>query len=241
MVSKYDVATMVDHTCLSMTATQADIEKLCEEAIRCRFKSVCVRPEMVAAACRFLRRTSVLVCSVVGFPKVKTATETEMEKALCGYDTFTKVQETLSALGDGANEIDMVIDLHALKKKEYPLVEKDIRSVVEVASSSHSTPHTVKVIIETCYLSEEEKVSACTIAACAGAHFVKTSTGYGVQGATVQDMELMSRVLGESVGIKASGGIQTLASALELYQASQRFCQHPFRIGSSKLHTECSQ
>ena len=237
MVSKHDVASMVDHTHLSMTATQEEIERLCQEAIHSQFKAVCVRPDMVAVASRLLQNTRVLVCSVIGFPKIKTATALEMEEALHEYQTVDKVWEALSALREGAHEIDMVIDLHSLKKKDYHLVEEDIRAVVQAVCSFHKTPPLVKVIIETCYLTEEEKVSACTIAECAGAHFVKTSTGYGIQGATVQDIELMNRVLSGRVGIKASGGIHTLESAFELYQAAQRFCPHPFRIGSSKLQS----
>jgi len=226
---------MVDHTNLTLTTTQEEIKALCQEAIFCHFKTVCVRSSMVSLASHFLKNTPVLVCSVVGFPTIKTKTCDEMVRDLDQYTTESKVKEVISALREGASEIDMVIDLKALKKKEYHLVEEDIRAVVEAAASAKRKSHLVKVIIETCYLSEEEKVIACKIAECAGAHFVKTSTGYGTHGATLQDMELMSKVVGEKVGIKASGGVQTIEFATQLYNASQLIRPHEFRIGSSKL------
>ena len=223
-----DIASMVDHTNLNPSATKESIEILCQEADSSRFKTVCVRPSMVSLASSLLKASNVKVCSVVGFPLIKTTTADEMQRELLQYTTKLKVKEALSALRDGASEIDMVIDLYSLKEKAYSLVEKDIRSIVAHAPF-------VKVIIETCYLTEEEKVIACTLAEQSGAHFVKTSTGYGIGGATLPDMALMSRSVSERVGIKASGGIQTLEFALELYHASQSFCPHPFRIGSSKL------
>ena len=232
MLTKDEILTLVDHTNLNLTATAKEIRTLCQEAIACHFKGVCVRSSMVLVASCALKSSPPLVCSVVGFPTERSTTCDQLLRNLSQYTTESKVKETRAAIRDGASEIDMVIDLIALKQKEYHLVEKDIRAVVEAAER-------VKVIIETCYLTEEEKVIACTIAESAGAHFVKTSTGYGSHGATLCDMELMSRVLGEKVGIKASGGVQNIEFALELYTASQIFRSHDFRVGSSKIR--CKQ
>jgi deoxyribose-phosphate aldolase len=213
----------VDYTNLSVDATQKDIEALCTEAIQFSFFSVCVRPAMVKHAHTLFPS----VCSVVGFPSKKSSSLEEMMRQL--FSTHEKVKETDQALARGASEIDMIIDLSSLKNKLYNIVEDDIRAVVQTA---HPLP--VKVIIETCFLSDEEKVIAAKLSECAGARFVKTSTGYGTSGAHLADIELLSRVVSPHIGIKASGGIQTLEYALKLFDAAQKYRKHPFRLGISK-------
>ena len=182
---------LIDHTLLKATATEADIEKLCREAREHSFKSVCVNPCFVKRAKEFLADSGVLVCTVVGFPLGANATS-------------IKVHETEQAVRDGADEIDMVINIGRAKEGDFVYVEKEIAAVVQAAAG-----RTVKVIIETCYLSDEEKVEACKAAASAGAAFVKTSTGFGTAGATVEDVALMRRSVPAEMGVKASGGIRT--------------------------------
>jgi len=213
MVDKIDIAKYIDHTNLKPYATADDIIKLCDEAIEYGFYAVCVNPYRVRLAKEYLRgrKADVKVASVIGFPLGATPTE-------------VKVFEARRALEDGADELDMVINIGALKDRDYEYVKNDIAEVVKVA---HEKGAKVKVIIETCYLTEEEKVKACELAKEAGADFVKTSTGFGTGGATVEDVRLMRRVVGSEMGVKAAGGIRTYEQALKMIEAGAN------RIGTS--------
>lgn len=192
---------MIDHTLLKPEATKEMIENLCKEAKEYDFKSVCVNPYWVSTAYEELRDSDVLVCTVVGFPLGATTKE-------------TKFFETDFAVQEGADEIDMVINVGALKSKQYDVVLEDIKSVVQAANG-----RTVKVIIETCLLSDEEKVKACKLSMEAGANFVKTSTGFSTAGAKVEDVELMKSIVGDNLEVKASGGIRDLDTALKMIEA----------------------
>lgn len=192
---------MIDHTLLKPEATKEMIENLCKEAKEYDFKSVCVNPYWVSTAYEELRDSDVLVCTVVGFPLGATTKE-------------TKFFETDFAVQEGADEIDMVINVGALKSKQYDVVLEDIKSVVQAANG-----RTVKVIIETCLLSDEEKVKACELSMEAGANFVKTSTGFSTAGAKVEDIELMKSIVGDNLEVKASGGIRDLDTALKMIEA----------------------
>lgn len=188
------VAGMIDHTLLKPDATQADIEKLCREAADFHFATVCINPTWVAAAARLLRGSGVGVCSVVGFPLGATTAD-------------VKQYETRRAIFDGATEIDMVINVGALKSDDLRTVERDISAVVEPCRQCGVGS---KVIIEAALLTDEEKVTACTLSKAAGADFVKTSTGFGPGGATAADVALMRRVVGAVMGVKAAGGVRDL-------------------------------
>jgi deoxyribose-phosphate aldolase len=188
------VAAMIDHTLLKPDATRGDIEKLCREAAEFRFATVCVNPTWVATAAALLRGSGVGVCSVVGFPLGATTSD-------------VKHYETRRAIFDGAAEIDMVINIGALKSGDLRTVERDIEAVVEPC---HQSQVVSKVIIEAALLSDEEKVTACTLSKAAGAHFVKTSTGFASGGATAADVALMRRVVGAEMGVKAAGGVRDL-------------------------------
>lgn len=192
---------MIDHTLLKPEATKEMIENLCREAKEYDFKSVCVNPYWVSTAYEELRDSDVLVCTVVGFPLGATTKE-------------TKFFETDFAVQEGADEIDMVINVGALKSKQYDVVLEDIKSVVQAANG-----RTVKVIIETCLLTDEEKVKACELSKEAGANFVKTSTGFSTAGANVEDVELMKSIVGDALEVKASGGIRDLDTALKMIEA----------------------
>ncbi|WP_297510731.1 deoxyribose-phosphate aldolase [Thermococcus sp.] len=213
MSERIDIAKYIDHTNLKPYATKDDIIRLCDEAIKYGFYAVCVNPYRVKLAKEYLheRKADVKVASVIGFPLGATPTE-------------VKVFEAKKALEDGADELDMVINIGALKDGDYDYVEKDIEEVVKVA---HEKGAKVKVIIETCYLTEEEKVKACELAKEAGADFVKTSTGFGTGGATVEDVRLMRKVVGPDMGVKAAGGIRTYEQALAMIKAGAN------RIGTS--------
>jgi deoxyribose-phosphate aldolase len=206
-----DVAGMIDHTQLKPDATRAEIETLCREASEFGFASVCVNPTWVATCARLLKGSTVAVCSVVGFPLGATMAD-------------TKQYETRRAIFDGAREIDMVINVGALKSGDLPLVERDIRAVT---SACHEANALSKVIIETALLTDNEKITACTLAKAAAADFVKTSTGFGPGGATAVDVALMRRVVGEDMGIKASGGVRTLEGMKAMVAAGAT------RIGAS--------
>jgi deoxyribose-phosphate aldolase len=205
------VASMIDHTLLKPDATRTDIEALCREAAEYGFASVCVNPTWVADCTRLLRQASVKVCSVVGFP-------------LGAATADTKHYETRRALFDGAREIDMVINVGALKSGDLRLVERDIEAVTgpcrEVGALS-------KVIIEAALLTDDEKVAACTVAKAAAADFVKTSTGFGPGGATPGDVALMRRVVGAEMGVKAAGGVRDLEGLKAMVAAGAT------RIGAS--------
>jgi len=188
------VSSMIDHTLLKPEATRTDIEKLCREAAEFHFATVCVNPVWVAVAASRLRGTGVGVCSVVGFPLGATTAD-------------VKQYETRRAIYDGASEIDMVINIGALKSGDLRTVERDIEAVVEPCRQCGALS---KVIIEAALLTDEEKITASTLTKAAGADFVKTSTGFGPGGATVADVALMRRVVGAEMGVKAAGGVRDL-------------------------------
>src|SRR4026209_1961085 len=198
-----DWASLIDHTLLKPEATDEDIKKLCEEAARYRFASVCVNPTWVRAAACNLQGTGVPVCTVIGFPLGATMPD-------------VKAYEARRSIFDGAREVDMVINVGALRSGDDCLVEHDIHSVVQVA---HESGVTCKVIIETALLTDDEKVRACIAAKNAGADFVKTSTGFSKGGATVHDIALMRRTVGSALGVKASGGVKSMADARAMVEA----------------------
>ncbi len=188
------IAGLIDHTLLKADATATEVEALCREAAEHKFATVCVNPAWVALAARQLRGSGVGVCSVVGFPLGATTPD-------------VKAYETRRAIVDGATEIDMVINVGALKSGDLRLVEQDIEGV---AAACRACGATSKVIIEAALLTDDEKITACTLAKAAGADFVKTSTGFGPGGATVADVALMRRVVGADMGVKAAGGVRDL-------------------------------
>jgi deoxyribose-phosphate aldolase len=188
------VASMIDHTLLKADATRHEIETLCREAAEYSFASVCVNPTWVATCARLLQGTVVRTCSVVGFPLGATTAD-------------TKHYETRRVIFDGAREVDMVINVGALKSGDVRVVERDIEAV---AAPCRDAGVISKVIIEAALLTDEEKITACTLAKAAGADFVKTSTGFGPGGATAADVALMRRVVGEEMGVKAAGGVRDL-------------------------------
>ncbi|PLR68186.1 deoxyribose-phosphate aldolase [Bacillus sp. UMB0893] len=205
-----NIGSMIDHTALKPETTKAQIEALCAEAKEYKFASVCVNPTWVENAAALLKGTDVKVCTVIGFPLGATTVE-------------TKAFETKDAIAKGATEVDMVINIGALKDKNDELVERDIRAVVDAAKGKALT----KVIIEASLLTEEEKVRACELSVKAGADFVKTSTGFSTGGATVEDIALMRKTVGPVLGVKASGGVRDRAGALAMVEAGAT------RIGAS--------
>lgn len=205
------LAHMIDHTILKPDATQDQIAQLCYEARKYGFASVCVNPTNVKLCAQLLEGSDVLVCTVVGFPLGATPTE-------------VKVFEAQQAIRDGATEVDMVINVGALKSRDYELVERDIGSI---SRACHAGNAILKVIIEAALLTDEEKVVACQLAKVAGADFVKTSTGFGPGGATMEDVALMRRVVGPRMGVKAAGGIRTYEDAQKMIAAGAS------RIGAS--------
>lgn len=210
-MNKQQIAGMIDHTLLKADASKEAVIKLAEEAKQYRFASVCVNPAQVATAYEVLKDTpEVKVCTVIGFPLGASTPE-------------TKAFETTDAIAKGATEVDMVINIGALKDKDDELVERDIRAVVEAAKGKALT----KVIIETCLLTDEEKVRACKISAHAGADFVKTSTGFSTGGATSTDIALMRRTVGPNIGVKASGGVRSFEDVQAMIEAGAS------RIGAS--------
>ena len=195
-MDKQQLAKMIDHTILKPEADKASIEKLCKEALEYNFASVCINPTNVELAAKLLKGSEVKVCTVIGFP--------------LGANTMeVKAFETKDAIAKGADEVDMVINIGRLKDKDYEYVEKDIKAVVDAADKKALT----KVIIETCLLTEEEKVKACELAKKAGADFVKTSTGFSTGGATPEDIKLMRETVGPDMGVKASGGVRSIEDA----------------------------
>ncbi|MEW6509425.1 MAG: deoxyribose-phosphate aldolase [Bacteroidota bacterium] len=195
-----DLAGMIDHTLLKPEATVSDIEKLCREAVKYGFASVCVNPGYVPLCARLLRGSAVKVCTVIGFPLGSTS-------------TAAKAFETEQAIHDGAQEVDMVINVGLLKSGDFEAVESDIFAVTSTARRSRVL---TKVIIETGLLTDEEKIKACVLAKRAGADFVKTSTGFSKGGATAGDIALMRRVVGRAMGVKASGGVRSREDALAM-------------------------
>jgi deoxyribose-phosphate aldolase len=206
-----NVASMIDHTLLKPDATRKDIDALCREAAEYGFASVCVNPTWVAECSSRLRGSTVKVCSVVGFP-------------LGASTADTKHYETRRAIFDGAREIDMVINVGALKSGDLRIVERDIEAVTGPCRDAGVIS---KVIIEAALLTDDEKITACTLARAAGADFVKTSTGFGPGGATAADVALMRRVVGEEMGVKAAGGVRDLEGLQAMVAAGAT------RIGAS--------
>lgn len=195
-MKKEELAKMIDHTILKPQATKESIENLCKEALEYKFASVCINPTNIELAAKMLKGSEVKVCTVIGFPLGANTTE-------------VKVFETKDAIAKGANEVDMVINIGKLKDKDYDYVQKDIKSVVEAADKKAVT----KVIIETCLLTDDEKIMACKLAKDAGADFVKTSTGFSTGGATPADIKLMRETVGPDMGVKASGGVRSIEDA----------------------------
>ncbi|MDQ0089463.1 deoxyribose-phosphate aldolase [Paenibacillus anaericanus] len=205
-----NLARMIDHTLLRADATKAEITKLIEEAKKYEFASVCVNPTWVSYAAEHLANTNVEVCTVIGFP-------------LGASTSTTKAFEVSDAIKNGATEVDMVINIGALKDGNHDLVEQDIKAVVDAAAGKAL----VKVIIETCILTDEEKKIASQLAVKAGTDFVKTSTGFSTGGATAEDVALMRQTVGEKVGVKASGGVRNLEDMEKMIAAGAS------RIGAS--------
>jgi deoxyribose-phosphate aldolase len=206
-----DIARLIDHTLLKPDATQAQIAQLCHEARQHQFAAVCVNPTHVRLCADLLKGSNVAVCTVVGFPLGATPPE-------------VKAYEAQQAIDDGATEVDMVINIGALKGGEFDLVERDISMVTRTC---HNNQVLCKVIIEAALLTEQEKIKACELAKKAGADYVKTSTGFGPGGATVADVALMRRVVGSAMGVKAAGGIRTFEDAKGMVEAGAT------RIGAS--------
>ncbi|NMB06972.1 MAG: deoxyribose-phosphate aldolase [Tissierellia bacterium] len=204
------IGKMIDHTLLKADATEDMIKKLCKEAKEHEFAAVCVNPYYVGLANEILKDSEVKVATVIGFPLGANTSE-------------VKAFETENAIKNGADEVDMVINIGALKSKNYDLVREDIKAVVDAAKDKAL----VKVIIETCLLNEEEKRIACELSKEAGADYVKTSTGFSTGGATVEDVKLMKEIVGENMGVKASGGIRDYEKAKAMVDAGAS------RIGAS--------
>lgn len=200
---------MIDHTKLGASISQAQIDKLIGEAKQYNFKSVCVNPIWVEYSKKELRNSDVLVCTVIGFPHGT-------------HQPNVKAYEAEQAVKDGADELDMVINVNALKSKDYETITKEIKGVV-----AESKGRTVKVILETCYLTSDEIVTASKLAVEAGANFVKTSTGFGTYGARIEDVKLMKKTVGNQAEVKASGGVRTYQDALKMIEAGAT------RIGTS--------
>ncbi len=207
----HDWASLIDHTLLKPEATESDIKKLCNEAIQFGFASVCVNPSWVKKASEFLSGSNVPVCTVIGFPLGATLPD-------------VKAYEARRAIFNGAREVDMVINIGALKSGDDCAVEDDIRAV---ANAAHENGVLLKVIIETALLTDDEKVRACLASKNAGADFVKTSTGFAKGGATADDVSLMRRTVGVGLGVKASGGVKGIEDARAMFEAGAT------RIGAS--------
>ncbi|MGI6020752.1 MAG: deoxyribose-phosphate aldolase [Lachnospiraceae bacterium] len=205
-----NLAKYIDHTLLKAVATPDDITKLCEEAKANGFASVCVNTCYVAQAAKLLANSSVKTCCVVGFP-------------LGAMSIESKTQEAINAIKDGANEVDMVVNVGMIKAGNWQYVKQDIESIAMACRGKAL----LKVIIETCLLTDEEKVKVCTVSKLAGADFVKTSTGFSTGGATVEDVRLMRQTVGPDMGVKASGGVKTYADAVAMIEAGAS------RIGTS--------
>lgn len=215
-MNKQDLAAMIDHTILKPEATEAEVVKLCNEAIEYKFASVCINPSMVKTAASVLEGSEVKVCTVIGFPLGATTTE-------------VKAFETENTIKNGANEVDMVINVGKLKERNLEYVKNDIKAVVDAAKGKALT----KVIIETCLLTDEEKVIACKLSKEAGADFVKTSTGFSTGGATAADIKLMRETVGKELGVKASGGVRSREDALLMIENGAT------RIGASASIAIC--
>jgi deoxyribose-phosphate aldolase len=216
LVRKEEIAKMIDHTILKPEATKEQIQSVCEEALKYNFASVCINPGQVAFVASLLKGSKVKVCTVIGFP-------------LGANTSIVKGFETSEAVKNGAQEVDMVINIGKLKDKDFDYVSEDIKTVVEAAKGKALT----KVILETCLLTDEEKVMACKIAKEAGADFVKTSTGFSKGGATYEDIKLMRETVGSNMGVKASGGVRNNKDAISMIEAGAT------RIGASASIAIC--
>lgn len=205
------VASLIDHTLLKPEATQNDVARACEEGLRYAFCSVCINPHWVKFAATALAGSPVRVCTVVGFPFGASATGTKLAEAEIG-------------LSEGAQELDMVQNVGALRSGDFQTVRKEI---AEIAKLAHSHGAILKVILETCLLTDDEKVAACRLAADAKADFVKTSTGFSTAGATIEDIKLMRQTVGKELGVKASGGVRTIDALCQMVAAGAT------RIGTS--------
>ena len=193
-MDKKKILSTVDHTLLSQTATWEDIKRICDEGMKYEVASICIPPSYIRESKNYVG-DKLALCTVIGFPN--------------GYMTkATKIYETMDAIANGADEIDMVINLGHVKDKKYDLIEEEIREIKKACGSK-----ILKVIIETCFLTEEEKISMCKVVTNAGADFIKTSTGFGTGGATREDIELFVKHVGPNVKIKAAGGVRDLATA----------------------------
>lgn len=215
-MDKQQLASMIDHTILKAEATRESVEQLCKEALEYKFASVCINPSNIELAAKMLKGSEVKVCTVIGFPLGANTTE-------------VKVFETKDAIEKGAHEVDMVINIGKLKDKDYEYVKNDIKAVVEAAKGKALT----KVIIETCLLTDEEKVKACQLAKEAGTDFVKTSTGFSTGGSTPADIKLMRETVGPDLGVKASGGVRSIEDAKAVIENGAT------RIGASASITIC--
>ena len=209
-MDKKELAKYIDHTLLKPEATTEDIRRICDEAKNYRFASVCVNPSYIRLVAELLQGSDVTPCCVIAFPFGATSPE-------------AKAAETREAVMSGAKEVDMVINIGAVKSGDWMLVKRDIEAVVNAAKGKAG----VKVIIEACLLTDEEKVKACTAAKQAGADYVKTSTGYSTGGAVAEDVRLMRETVGPEMGVKASGGIKTCEDCLKMIDAGAN------RIGAS--------
>lgn len=215
-----NISKLIDHTLLKANASRQDIQELCSQAIKQGFFSVCINPYWVKPAVDMLKGEKVRVCSVIGFP-------------LGAYASRVKAFQSGIALEQGAHELDMVVNIGAVKDKDYSVVEAEIKEVKRVAGDN-----IVKVIIETCFLTQEEKVHLCKLVKECGADFVKTSTGFGTAGATVEDVRLLRETVGSHIGVKASGGIRNLETLMGMVEAGAN------RIGTSSgiiIMEECKQ
>lgn len=217
-MKKQQLASMIDHTILKPEATTAIVEQICKEAVENKFASVCINPCNVSLAAKLLKDSNVKVCTVIGFPLGATT-------------SVTKAFEADEAIKNGAEEVDMVINIGRLKDKDYDFVKEDIKAVVNVSKGRALS----KVIIETCLLTDEEKIKACELAIEAGADFVKTSTGFSKGGATAADISLMRKTVGKDKGVKASGGVRTYEDAVAMVEAGAS------RIGASASIEICNK
>lgn len=215
-MDKQQLASMIDHTILKAQATRESVEQICKEALEYKFASVCINPSNIELAAKMLKGSEVKVCTVIGFPLGANTTE-------------VKAFETKDAIEKGAHEVDMVINIGRLKDKDYEYVKNDIKAVVEAAKGKALT----KVIIETCLLTDEEKVKACQLAKEAGTDFVKTSTGFSTGGSTPADIKLMRESVGPDLGVKASGGVRSIEDAKAVIENGAT------RIGASASITIC--
>jgi len=224
LVENVNLASLVDHTLLKQDATVEQIRKVCLEAIEYKFASVCVNPSYVPLAAELLRGSCVKVCCVIGFPLGATTTK-------------TKVSETKEVIDNGAQEVDMVINVGAVKSGNWDFVKNDIEAVIIAAGGKAI----LKVIIETCLLSNEEKIKTCAISKTAGADFVKTSTGFSTGGATVEDIMLMRKTVGQDMGVKASGGVKDYDTALAMVKAGATRLGTSSGVAIAKKEKESSE